>query len=133
MDWLEATRPVGLWGVFVKGRFSPRMRGHSISEILLFLMAPWMEWPLFLGLTWLKKWNPMIDCQGGTLKFPKESKTPSKSSQREKGSPDREVVAAVRSEELTGTPLLDTTAPSEFKQALEKDNWFLNHKNLFSM
>lgn len=44
----------------------------SHTETLTFIMAPGMEWPLILGLTWLKKWNPLIDWRERRLKFPKK-------------------------------------------------------------
>lgn len=48
----------------------------SHSKTLVFIMTPGIEWPLVLGLTWLKKRNPIVDWREGCLKFTKKSAPP---------------------------------------------------------
>ncbi|XP_058041925.1 uncharacterized protein LOC131199783 [Ahaetulla prasina] len=57
-------------------------------EILNFIVAPGMDQPLLLGLSWLRKWNPHINWRTGVLRFR------SRTLKREKGEPkERSTVA----------------------------------------
>lgn len=48
----------------------------SHSETLSFIVAPGMEWPLILVLTWLKKIESEDRLAGRELKFPQRTNTP---------------------------------------------------------
>lgn len=67
-------RWVSCMALFTIEHLELTMKDHS--KTLTFVVAPGMEWPLVLGLTWLKKWNPWVDCREGLLKFPKGQCTP---------------------------------------------------------
>lgn len=41
----------------------------SHDKMLTFIVAPRMEWPLVLGLTWLRKWNPIVNWKRGSIRF----------------------------------------------------------------
>lgn len=84
----------------------------SHTKTLAFIMVPGMEWPLVLGLTWLKKWNPLIDKREGQLKFPNK-RTPTQSMHGYKVEDlKQELVSALSKQELK-------TIPKEYHDLVE--------------
>lgn len=70
----------------------------SHSEILIFIVLFRMEWPLVLGPTWLKLWNPQVDWKKGTLRLSWDATAPDNGSQQQGGGPQEEVATALKDE-----------------------------------
>lgn len=77
-----------------------RLTMGSHSKSLTFTVAPGMEWPLILGLAWLKKWNPWVDWRTGHLRLPRIQSTVPHSHFSPRKEPNHEAAEAISEGEL---------------------------------
>lgn len=63
-----------------------------------------MEWPLVLGLTWLKRWNPKVNWKEGTLRFQWGVTGPGDQREELGENPKKEMAMVGRGEPTQGIP-----------------------------